>query len=266
VPNFVGTVTVLAKNNRGQGHVHPSTNAAFNITEALAEVARTRAGSLTRSHSSPRRPRAWHRRARGPASRRSPSIGFNPPRIGQPTVIFQDQALNLSMCHSGRTSHFIFQAASLGILGAALLSGPYRMEGQTLALTTAATGLTLGSASTTVILTPLREFAPALGAAQNRAAPVILAIEGITGQPVHPLRINVFVGKPDATRRIYRDCSQIWRGPNARHRNQPWLRRLESRFVTWISGLAGDARSCRGHRRGAARLILAGTADLFSPR
>lgn len=48
-------------------------------------------------------------------------------------------------------------------------------------------------------MTPLPELTPALRAAQNRAAPVILAIEGIAGQPVHPLRINVFVGKPDAT-------------------------------------------------------------------
>jgi len=28
---------------------------------------------------------------------------------------------------------------------------------------------------------------------------VILTIEGITGKPAHPLRINVFVGRPDAT-------------------------------------------------------------------
>ncbi len=47
VPNFVGTVSVLAKNNTAQGHVHPSTNAAFEITEALAAVAKGRASSLT---------------------------------------------------------------------------------------------------------------------------------------------------------------------------------------------------------------------------
>jgi polyphenol oxidase len=47
VPNFVGTVSVLAKNNTAQGHVHSSTNAAFEITEALAEVAKGRASSLT---------------------------------------------------------------------------------------------------------------------------------------------------------------------------------------------------------------------------
>ena len=47
VPNFVGTVSVLAKNNTAQGHVHPSTNAAFEITEALAAVAKGQASSLT---------------------------------------------------------------------------------------------------------------------------------------------------------------------------------------------------------------------------
>jgi polyphenol oxidase len=47
VPNFVGTVSVLAKNNTAQGHIHTSTNAAFEITEALAAVAMGRASSLT---------------------------------------------------------------------------------------------------------------------------------------------------------------------------------------------------------------------------
>jgi polyphenol oxidase len=47
VPNFVGMVTILAKNSKGEGHAHPSTNAAFDITEALAKVAKARANSLT---------------------------------------------------------------------------------------------------------------------------------------------------------------------------------------------------------------------------
>jgi hypothetical protein len=80
-----------------------------------------------------------------------------------------------------------------------LWGGPARAQGQTLALTTTVAGLSLGSGPATVTLTPLPELAPALRAAQNRAAPVILAIEGVSGQPIHPLRINVFVGKPDAT-------------------------------------------------------------------
>lgn len=80
-----------------------------------------------------------------------------------------------------------------------LWGGPASAQGQALALTTTVAGLSLGSAPTTVTLTPLPELAPALRAEQNRGAPVILAIEGVSGQPVRPLRINVFVGKPDAT-------------------------------------------------------------------
>jgi Protein of unknown function (DUF_B2219) len=93
----------------------------------------------------------------------------------------------------------VFQAAVFGILGMGLWGGSARAQGQTLALTTTVAGLSLGSAPATVALTPLSELAAALRAAQNSAAPVILAIEGVSGQPVHPLRINVFVGKPDAT-------------------------------------------------------------------
>jgi hypothetical protein len=87
----------------------------------------------------------------------------------------------------------------LGIPGLGLGGGSARGQGQALALTTTVTGLSLGSAPATVTLTPLPELAPALRPGQDHAAPVILAIEGISGRPVHPLRINVFVGKPDAT-------------------------------------------------------------------
>ncbi|HEX3494279.1 MAG TPA: hypothetical protein VHT48_02725 [Methylocella sp.] len=96
-------------------------------------------------------------------------------------------------------SCLLFQGAVFGILGMGLWGGSARAQGQTLALTTTVAGLSLGNAPATVALTPLPELAPALRAAQNGAAPVILAIEGVSGQPVHPLRINVFVGKPDAT-------------------------------------------------------------------
>jgi len=119
--------------------------------------------------------------------------------LSKKSATFWDHDRTLPMLHSDRTSRFIFQAACLGVLVAALLNGPYRTDAQTLALTTAATGLTLGSVPATVTLTSLPGFAPALRAAQNSAAPVILTIEGITGKPAHPLRINVFVGRPDAT-------------------------------------------------------------------
>ena len=115
------------------------------------------------------------------------------------STTFWDYALSLSMRNLDRTRRFIVQAALFGVLGAALLNGPCRTDAQMLALTTAATGLTLGRVPATVTLMPLSELAPALSAAQNSAAPVILAIEGITGQPTHPLRINVFVDRPDAT-------------------------------------------------------------------
>jgi polyphenol oxidase len=38
VPNFVGTVTVLAKTKEMQMHKHPPTNAAFDVTDILGEI------------------------------------------------------------------------------------------------------------------------------------------------------------------------------------------------------------------------------------
>jgi hypothetical protein len=119
--------------------------------------------------------------------------------LSKKSATFWDHDRTLPMLNLDRTSRFIFQTACLGVLVAALLNGPYRTDAQTLALTTAATGLTLRSVPATITLTPLPGFAPALRAAQNGTAPVILTIEGITGKPAHPLRINVFVGRPDAT-------------------------------------------------------------------
>jgi hypothetical protein len=115
----------------------------------------------------------------------------------QPAVLFRDRGLTHALLLGA--SCFLFQAALLGIPGLGLGGGSARGQGQTLLLTTTVTGLSLGSAPATVTLTPLSEFTQALRAEQNRAAPVILAIEGVSGQPVRPLRINVFVGKPDAT-------------------------------------------------------------------
>jgi Protein of unknown function (DUF_B2219) len=40
LPNFVGTVAVLAKGSQQSGHQHTNTNAAFDITDALAVVAK----------------------------------------------------------------------------------------------------------------------------------------------------------------------------------------------------------------------------------
>jgi len=54
---------------------------------------------------------------------------------------------------------FHFSGRVPRVLVAALLNGPYRTDAQTLALTTAATGLTLGSVPATVTLTSLPGFA-----------------------------------------------------------------------------------------------------------
>src|ERR1700732_3921064 len=123
--------------------------------------------------------------------------GFRRATHGRPAVLFRDCWLIHALLLGA--SCILFQATALGILGMGLWGGSARAQGQTLALTTTFAGLSLGSAPATVTLTPLPELAPAQRAAQNRAAPVILAIEGVSGQPIHPLRINVFVGKPDAT-------------------------------------------------------------------
>jgi hypothetical protein len=129
--------------------------------------------------------------------RRSTLTGFRRRTHGEPAVQFRNCWLTHAVLRGA--SCFLFQAALLGIPGLGLGSGSARGQGQTLALTTTVTGLSLGSAPATVTLRPLPELAPALRAEQNRVAPVILAIEGVSGQPVHPLRINVFVGKPDAS-------------------------------------------------------------------
>lgn len=90
---------------------------------------------------------------------------------------------------------FLLVAGPLGALGGAFLAG---RADEMQAVTTAA-GLVLGDTPETASLTPLPGFAPALRAGQSQGAPVVLAIEGITGEPAQPVRIHVFVGKPDAT-------------------------------------------------------------------
>jgi Protein of unknown function (DUF_B2219) len=131
--------------------------------------------------------------------RRFTLTGFRRPMHGQPAVLFPNCWLTRALLLGA--SCILFQAALLGIPGLGLGGGSARGQGQALALTTTVTGLSLGSAPATVTLTPLPELAPALRA----AAPAILAVEGVSGQPAHPLRINVFVGKPDATAKTSTD-------------------------------------------------------------
>jgi polyphenol oxidase len=47
VPNYVGTVTVLAKRKDGAGHQHDSVNAAFDVTDVLAAVAKAAGPNLS---------------------------------------------------------------------------------------------------------------------------------------------------------------------------------------------------------------------------
>lgn len=84
------------------------------------------------------------------------------------------------------------------LLGALVAATSSVTLGQNLPLTTTATGVMLHAAPATVTLAPLPAFAPALAIAQADKVPIVLAIEGVAGQPVQPVRINVFVGKPDA--------------------------------------------------------------------
>lgn len=104
-----------------------------------------------------------------------------------------------------RALYFLFAAALPGVLLTPGWGSPASAQDQSLALTTTVSSLSLGSAPATITLRPLARFAPALRAAQERTAPVALAIEGITGRPERPLRINVFVGKPDATAKTSTD-------------------------------------------------------------
>lgn len=63
-------------------------------------------------------------------------------------------------------------------------------------LTNIATDLKLGTAPLAVKLTSEADLASALEA--GKSLPMALAIEGIEGATVQPVRINVFVDKPDA--------------------------------------------------------------------
>jgi hypothetical protein len=66
-------------------------------------------------------------------------------------------------------------------------------------LTSVATNIHLGSAPVEVELLPEPAFASAIRA--NTNALIVLAVEGIEGATVQPIRINVFLGKPDANSR-----------------------------------------------------------------
>ena len=60
--------------------------------------------------------------------------------------------------------------------------------------------LALISESVTVTLTPEPGFVAALDAARQGRGAVALAVEGVEGRATQPIRVSVFVDKPDATR------------------------------------------------------------------
>ena len=58
--------------------------------------------------------------------------------------------------------------------------------------------LALRSEPVTVTLSPQAALKPALQTARQGDGPITLAVEGIEGTLTQPIRINVFVNKPDA--------------------------------------------------------------------
>lgn len=63
------------------------------------------------------------------------------------------------------------------------------------ALTSIATGVQIGADARVVVLSPEPALASALG---QGGLPIVLAVEGVEGAAVQPIRINIFLNKPDA--------------------------------------------------------------------
>jgi hypothetical protein len=75
-----------------------------------------------------------------------------------------------------------------------------RAQDQPVFLTDPVSALALGSEPLTVTLSPRPELKQTLQAARQGRGVVTLAIEGVEGTLTQPVRINVFVNKPDADR------------------------------------------------------------------
>jgi hypothetical protein len=89
-------------------------------------------------------------------------------------------------------------ALGYGGIGLALLLAGFGLGGPGNAreLTDIATNLQLGTGPLAVKLTPEPDLASAIDA--GKPLSMVLAIEGIEGAAAEPVRINVFVDKPDA--------------------------------------------------------------------
>jgi hypothetical protein len=77
---------------------------------------------------------------------------------------------------------------------------PAIAENSTVPLTNTITEMALDSHPVTVTLSPLPELKSALNAAELGRATVALAVEAIRGTLTQPVRVNVFVNRPDADR------------------------------------------------------------------
>ncbi len=84
----------------------------------------------------------------------------------------------------------------LFLLASLILSNPGSAQER---LTSVATNIHLGNAPVEVELLPEPAFASLIRA--NTNALIVLAVEGIEGAAVQPVRINVFLGKSDANSR-----------------------------------------------------------------
>ena len=91
-------------------------------------------------------------------------------------------------------------AALIAVLACAAMPENPSMAQSPPALTKPATGVALGAQPLTVALQPQPAMRPAFADARRGSNVVALAIEGLEGTMTQPVRINVFIGKPDANR------------------------------------------------------------------
>ncbi len=83
---------------------------------------------------------------------------------------------------------------------AGLAGAPAVAQEPAVPLTNTVTGVALRSEPVTVTLSPSPGLKSALEAARRGSGTMALAVEGVKGTLTQPVRINVFVNKPDANR------------------------------------------------------------------
>lgn len=91
-------------------------------------------------------------------------------------------------------------AVLIALLAGADMPGNSSLAQSPSALTKPATGVALGTQPLTVALQPQPAMQPAFADARRGSNVVALAVEGLEGTVTQPVRINVFIGKPDANR------------------------------------------------------------------